>query len=657
MQVISMYLQLGFLIIKHLLVFIILLLSFCGMGKMIIKRLNIAFSSSFEEIFFTGTIGMLSFVIALIILGCLSFLYKPLVFILLAIGIIGVKDIKITIKDCLWFGIIFVVLSPLFYLTLYPPVTWDALSYHLPVAQSMLDNHKFVFNPYLCRYPLFPYNAEVLFAIGLSKGTSAVQLFPFTYMYFLSLGCFSEVSKRFNKPSGLFVIGLLISSPLIDYLATTCYIDILLALFITAAIIALCNYFENIENNKNWLYISAALLGFAVGTKYLALAFCIIIAFIFIYRKQPLTLLKYMVIVGIIGCFWYIRNFYYSGNPFWPFFAKIFGLGGIWSQADYIHQYRDINFQSFGKTFMNFLLIPILAAKTQELYGINLIIWPGLFITLFFVQKNRGMWILLYSLFAYTLYWFFFANVTRYFISIVPILCIISSVGIIHLINKYSEGLNRKLIFLIIFGYCFYCAVHYSNYKVNKDFASRPPVNNLEENKFLAKYISEYGAGKIALKQEGRTYGLLTDRLIFMGKGRIIGDWMGRASYFTVLDLLDRPDDLYKYLEKLNVKNLLISKKRVIFSTEVCPVPIIYPNTNFDFDYINSDFCVDRVNFIDYIRIKLGEKVKINNNRISDSNYTFDNTCYLIFYNDKLKLNNHFKKIYEDSDNVLYRLK
>lgn len=650
-----MHFELFFLILKHIFIFIILFLSLCGLGKTLLKCLNrIDFSSSFEEIFFSAATGMLVSITVIIVLSLFSILYKPLVFLLIFWGITGIKNIKISAKDYFWFVLIFIMLFPIFCLTMYPPSSWDDISYHLPHAQSILLNHKLVLNELLCRYPLFPLNAEVLFSMGLSLGSLSVQLFPFIFMYTITIGCFSEIIKKFNNYSGLVVVGLLVSNPLMAYLASTCYIDLLIALFVTSSLIALCNWFES--KNKSWFYLSALLLGFAVGTKYSALLFCIIAATILIYRKKYKLLLQYLAIIFISGSFWYLRNFYYTGNPFWPALGSIFGFGNLWTHSDYITQARDLAFQSYGKNIINIFFIPLLLAKSQEVFGLNLIIWPGVISTLFFIAKKKRHLILLYSLLAYTVLWFISFAITRYYVPIVPVLCIISSLGLISAIKKLFPVIISKIIFLSIILYSLLILNNYMLFKMNS-FNTLPPSNNTQQENFLAEYIPEYKAGKVALKLKGKTYGLCTEKLIFWSNGRVIGDWYGKTSWYTVLDILDKPDKLYSHLRKLGVKNLLINKKRVIFEEKPNNINIVFPNTTITPDYINNIYNYEYTNNFDRFRLKLGEKSKPRIITFKNKKYTFDYINGLFYYYKKIHLNRNFIKVYEDKNSILYKLK
>jgi len=191
-----------------------------------------------------------------------------------------------------------------------------------------------------------------------------------------------------------------------------------------------------------------------------------------------------------------------------------------------------------------------------------------------------------------------------------------------------------------------------------KGFNSSPPTNYKEQQEFLSKYIPEYKAGMIALKLDGKIYGLCAERLIFFTRSRVIGDWFGKASWYTVLDILDKPDKLYNHLRKLGVKSLLINKNRITFGEKPDTYKIIFPDTNTTPNYINNGYNYDHNNSFDNNRYKFGEKLKPRNIVFQDTNYALDYVDGSFCYYKKLNLNHHhFVKIYEDNSCILYRLK
>jgi len=100
---------------------------------------------------------------------------------------------------------------PSIILTLYPPFYWDDISYHLPLAGEIFENHRLIFNRFI-RYPVFPINGDLLFIPGLCFGPVACQVIPWLSLFTLYAGCFGEIKKRFSHFNSLAGATLLLSS-------------------------------------------------------------------------------------------------------------------------------------------------------------------------------------------------------------------------------------------------------------------------------------------------------------------------------------------------------------------------------------------------------------------------------------------------------------
>src|SRR5262245_4036208 len=86
------------------------------------------------------------------------------------------------------------------------------------------------------------------------------------------------------------------------------------------------NYFAS--RDLRWLILAGLFCGFAIGTKYPGLLFLLLLAAVAVYiafkRKELLPLLA-VVIAGLISAPWFVRNYYYTRNPLFPFFYELLG--------------------------------------------------------------------------------------------------------------------------------------------------------------------------------------------------------------------------------------------------------------------------------------------------------------------------------------------
>jgi len=555
--------QLMLLFLKQSAIAILLILIFWGWGRIFLKRLSIQFHSTSEEFFFSSATGLAVVIFFVVLLSVVGIMYD-LVILFFSIGLVGLRGLSIKDKFFKWLPLLFLLSLPLIFITLYPPIHWDDISYHLPIAQSILNNHSLQVNEYI-RYPVFPINGEMLFVIGLVNNPITAQLISWICLFILSIGVFSQVEKYYSGGWGVLGFSILMSNQILIFLGTICYIDIILSLFLLSGLIALSNYFG--DQIKYWAFLSAFFIGIAIGVKYTALIFCLIIGLILIIKREWRVFPVYSMIVFIIGIPWYLRNYFYTGNPVWPFMSSIFGLGDIWNIDDYQGQFADFNNNGFSKTFLSLIKLPFYLSQSSE-GGVNLIIWFGLLLALFFLPKKFKEWSLIIVLLGYTLVWFASINLIRYYAPVVPLLSILSTLGYIYLIEQIYD---KKLKIFLLYGLVV-VSLYYPYFEVFLKYNNNglPPMNIVETNSFLASRLPTYNASIISANLQGMTYGLLNENMYFYGKGKIIGDWFGKARYSKVLSLINEPILLYNYLKyDLRVDNFLINKDRIDSSTDI----------------------------------------------------------------------------------------
>ncbi|MCY9664835.1 glycosyltransferase family 39 protein [Paenibacillus alginolyticus] len=530
---------------------------FIGWGVILNKYLRVKIDSAFERIFFLSILGISFVILFITLLGLLGIFYNFFVFILL-IGLVGLRKFKITIVELKWTSLMLGILFPIMVLTLYPATRWDDISYHLPIAQSLLIHHKIIFQEFI-RYPVFPINGEIFFSIGLALNQQTAQLMSWLALFLLSLGCFCIVERKFSKIYGLLSYLLLLSNIIILILGTINYIDIVLSLFLTAGILAFVKYID--ENNTKWIYLSGIFLGTAIGVKYTAAIICLLMCIIlFTITRNYKLLFKYGVLISIIGIPWYIRNLIYTGNPVWPFLNSFFGDNFLWNASDYIGQYNDFKSHGIDKTLNNFLKIPWYLYKSEE-GSFNVLIWIGLAFNIFFIKKKSSEKIMFIIVACYTLFWFLSVNLSRYYVPIMPTLCILSAFGFSYfLIQLNDKKIKYSFIGIFIIGLLLIQGT-YINHRIND--SGLPPIKTEEKESYLSVRLPTYKATKIISEFSGTTYGLFNENMYYYGNQKLIGDWFGKGRYSEVLGILDKPKELNKYLSSLGVNYFLVNKTRL----------------------------------------------------------------------------------------------
>jgi 4-amino-4-deoxy-L-arabinose transferase-like glycosyltransferase len=249
-----------------------------------------------------------------------------------------------------------------------------------------------------------PFWAPPLFHIIASLFSSIFSVFGSEFGLKLVSPLFGSMSlivsylllKKFLDEKALFYSILFLSFiPIfIDY-SILGYVGSMLTFFVLLSI-----YFA--LNNK--IILSSIVAGLAIWTKYNGIFVMPVILFIIYkrYKNKKLLLrnaLITIIIPGIIGLPWFIRNWVLLGNPIWPFLNFIFK--GIQQQAfSTLDITRLFSIDTYIVTYLGFFGIP--DGNYNTLFFIDLPYLPILFsifllatiifiIPLFFgLRKNRG---------------------------------------------------------------------------------------------------------------------------------------------------------------------------------------------------------------------------------------------------------------------------
>ncbi len=196
----------------------------------------------------------------------------------------------------------------------------------------------------------------------------AAQLVQFLMMGLVALGLYAWGQRLFNPRVGFWAAALWLSSPLVLWAGSSAYIDIGFACFIFFGVYAFSNWMDTDETH--WLVMSAAFLGFAAAAKYSALFFLALFGFIIVLKeikkRRFRQIALFTLIVALIAGPWYLRSYYYTGNPVFPFFPHIFGYGFLSGQD--VHEIIKDTTTAYGrdKTLTNFLLLPWNLAFNQQ---------------------------------------------------------------------------------------------------------------------------------------------------------------------------------------------------------------------------------------------------------------------------------------------------
>ena len=247
---------------------------------------------------------------------------------------------------------------------LLPPTDWDGLFYHLTGPKLYVQAGQVigvVDIPHLS----FPSLMEMLFTWAiLLRGDIAAKLLHACFGLLLAGLVYLNARRFFGRKSAWLAVVILTSMPMINTLAGWAYNDLALAFYQLASLYAIINYLllkNNLAKRSTgvltqpsihhsefavqnsllpWLLLSAVFAGLAMGLKYTSFVTPLVVAGLIGWdlirsKSTPdrLATLKnlavFALVAGLVAAPWYLKNWFFTGNPVYPFLFDLFG-GQFW---------------------------------------------------------------------------------------------------------------------------------------------------------------------------------------------------------------------------------------------------------------------------------------------------------------------------------------
>jgi 4-amino-4-deoxy-L-arabinose transferase-like glycosyltransferase len=303
------------------------------------------FLSPLEHLLIGGGLGLGLVSLMVLALGAAGLLYWWVLLLLVVLSLLLLApQVKALVGFCfkgplliiedrfsaalaLYLAFLFVLV---FIWTLTPPFHWDSLVYHLRYPRLYIQSHSLVV-PIDSPYIGFPALLEMLFAAGMLLGSDVTaKLFHFTYALLTFLTVYAIAVRWFSPRTGWLAMAILGSAFSVVYLAAAAYVDLGLMFYATLAFHSLLIWLRRGE--RCWLVIAAIACGLGMGLKYTAFPIPLAVtALIFAggrgrrLRSGLADLLLCGVVAGLVASPWYLKNWWQTGNPIYPY---LFGGAG-----------------------------------------------------------------------------------------------------------------------------------------------------------------------------------------------------------------------------------------------------------------------------------------------------------------------------------------
>lgn len=466
-------------------------------------------------------------------------------------------------------------------LPLYPPTEWDAIEYHLTTASIYARSHAILVTEYL-RYPVFTQLNNMLFTLMLLVADDlSAQLIQYLFYLLVGVLIYAYSLRHFSKRIGLMAAVLWFSNLLAIWGSHVATIDIGLVFFSTAGIFAFLNYHKT--RQMHWLVIAAVLLGFAAAVKYTALfwiAVCGIYTLWIGFQERRWRIpVIFALIAALAACPFYIRNVFYTGNPFFPYIEFLF-KENIWTYGDF----QQLSFEqgSYGLpvTLMGFVQLPWFLKVTPRMFNNGFPPYNWLYLAflpatlIVGVLKPYLRTILIFSL-SFTLFWFLTPQVLRYLFPTFPLFCLLTGAAFDYLLhvgfglfeNKSGWRLpgwmpSAAYLMIILVTTANVVLVNAKNVIA----LGLPPTTAEERSVFLQAHLPSFSAYQMLNKMENvknyRLYALFDENMSYYADGVFMGDWFGPGRFSTMMQALSDSRKLYTELTKLDAQYFLYEGNR-----------------------------------------------------------------------------------------------
>jgi len=523
-----------------------------------------------------------------------------------------------------------------------PPFGWDDLNYHFTFPVEWLKHGNLDIPITISDDPspsYYPINGS-LFFLWLMLPLRNVFLadlgqVPFFILAFLAI---YSVSRKIGLSKEMSFYAATLLMLIANYFKQLqfAYIDVMVA-----ALFLVCIIFLFLLNEKfscqNVLIYSVS-LGLLLGTKTVALPYCILLFIPFVYlvfknlNKFYLFIFSLLAIV-IFGGFTYIRNFIETGNPLYPLHFKLFGttiFKGVMETSVYKAHFK-IEDYSLSKLLFSeglgvqtvvfilpavFLALPVAWAKKKKSLNFNLAYFLILPLLIFIVYRyiiplanTRYLYPLLGVGIIISFYTADILKIPKRAIKILVVICI--------LVSMFELAGYVELATSIILTFLFFLTGNLliRNIQKSRFMLRRPFVYVLITFIVVALILM----GKNYIKNEYSEYLKMEKYSGFWPDATRAWEWLNKNTVGNNIAYVGRPVPfpLYGANFKNNVYYVSVNKKE--------PAKLHYfPNSYYSWDY---DF------------------LSLHKNLEADGNYR-SNANYSIWLNNLFKKNTDYLFIY-----------
>jgi hypothetical protein len=220
-----------------------------------------------------------------------------------------------------------------------PPTAKDTLLYHFALPKAFIAQHSNAFvDGNIASYLALGAEMHNVWAMLLGSlidgrtaeaAAGAVNWLFFPLLLAAIFGWARELD--ISRRSSLVAVLVVAAVPSVYHVASSSYIDVELALYVTLAVYGLTRWWKTQQNG--WLVLSAIFLGASLSIKLTSLFILAAIALVVVFRAREadqkdagrIVALGFgsLVLAALIASPWYLRTWKATGSPLFPFYMSI----------------------------------------------------------------------------------------------------------------------------------------------------------------------------------------------------------------------------------------------------------------------------------------------------------------------------------------------
>ncbi len=540
----------------NIVLFLLIVIGFLNAGRIFTRNIwNLKFSGPAETFIFSTALG--SIVTSMLVTGLVftqqvsALTCGALLALLLLSGINGrqwYQEFRKSFSTSIFFPlspfktsaqIVLGVLALLaLSLALAPAFATDALVYHLAVPKAFLEAGGLINLPNNI-YSFFPQQMEMLYLFALALGSDTLaQLTGLGIAFLLLLSLWEYYRQKGSEAYAWLVPLIFISTPTFFSIASSAYVDLQATAYVFLAFYA----WENGCSRKQsgWFFLMALFAGAAVATKLTTVIILPLALLGLAFHGQSHKNTRQVAgqcAFLVLGCLmlllpWLARNYYFTGNPFAPFFMPFFGgeNGMNWDIARSQLQFQYYSSFGMGHGILDFLLLPVNLTFFSEPHSLRFdgqigILYFLLLPAVFGLSRKSLPMIAVFLVLL--VFWFIQTQYIRLLAPAFAFFSILLVTGLEQGIKKHGVSIGKFEKYfsslILVLGLLFNISI------IVKEWSRIEPVayllNRENRDQFLTRQISAYPLYSVASHLTGKKEKVL---MVYM---RNLGYLMDRPFY------------------------------------------------------------------------------------------------------------------------------